>query len=322
MSGEKKTFGERFREAKVGKKILVVILVLAIIGAAVAAVAYFKPFGLLSSSKPFGNNIADGIIIPGQNADIDTRVTALEKNQNNVIIPALQKHEDRLNVHEEALKLLGQADSAQNARMEKLEKKTGLPTPANPKTDKKIDSILGSAGSAPASAPASSFTPASISVTTTSTAISTADGIKNTLDAVLYVVLYGDWDGAKIVALKPGESLKAGFGLGGGKFVQAGVHLNLFTLYNNGVTHSLDEIFSWDGTTYRPNKTQLATYYWSNGLVPITGNTHYNKAFTILGSDNLFHDGYKVTEKMGGHNVAVAVDTFDVGRLPTRTMRF
>lgn len=320
MPDDKKTIAQKFREGKVGKKILVVILILAIIGAAVVGLIYFKPFGLFSSSKPFGNNIADGIITPGQNADIDTRVTALEKNQNNVIIPTLQKHEDRLNVHEEALKLLGQADSAQNARMEKLEKKTGLPTPANPKTDKKIDSILGSAGSAPAS----SFTPAPISVTTTSTAISTAGGIKNTLDAVLYVVLYGDWDGAKIVALNPGEVLPAGFPLGGGKTLQTGVHLNLFTLYNNGVTHSLDEIFSWDGKakTYRSKKTQLATYYWSNGLVPITGDTHYNKAFTILGSDNLFHDGYKVTEKQGGHDVAVAVDTFDVGRLPTRTLRF
>ena len=297
-----------------GKVLLIGILILAVVGAVVAAVIYFKPFDGFSSSKPSSKNVADGLIIPGPNADIDTRVTALEKNQNNVIVPTLQKHEDRLNVHEEALKILGQANAVQDNRIEKLEKKTGIPTPAVPKIDKKIDSVLGSSTNS-----ASNY--ASVSVPVSSTAASTAGGIKNTLDMVLYVVLYGDWDGAKIVALEPGKVLKPGFDLGDGKILQTGVHLNLFTLYNNGVTHTLDEIFSWDGKTYRSKKTELATYYWSNGLTPITGNTHYNKAFTILGSDNLFHDGYKITERMGGHDVATAVKTFDVGIIPTRLMR-
>lgn len=164
----------------------------------------------------------------------------------------------------------------------------------------------------------------SVQAPAVSPAASTADGIKNTMDTNLYVALYGDWDGAKLVMLAPGETLKAGLDLGNGKKLISGVHMNFFTLYNNGVNHTLDEIFTWDAKaeTYRPNKTWLATYYWAGGLIPINGNTNYGKAFTILAPDGLFYDGHKVTEKMGGHEVAIAVDVKDVGRFQTRLMRY
>lgn len=142
---------------------------------------------------------------------------------------------------------------------------------------------------------------------------STANGVTNTLTVDLYAFIYGDWDGKKIIKIAPGETLKAGFSFGDGKSIQSGVHLNFFALYNNGKTWTLDEVIA------DPSR---ATYYWAEGLVPITGKTHYNKAFTVVDGNGAFLDGYKVTERMGGSNVAVAVDTFQAGRIPTRTMRF
>jgi len=246
------------------------------------------------------DGVANNIVIPASDATLETRVTALEYNQNKVIVPALS-------IHEEALKLLGKSVDSLTPRVEKLEKKVDIPVSAAPKAEKKVEALLGS------SSVASSTVSSSDSSSAPTITISTANGVTNTLAVDLYAFVYGDWDGKVIIKLEPGKTLKAGFNLGNGKIIQSGVHLNFFALYNNGKTWTLDEVIA------DPSR---ATYYWSQGLTPITGNTHYNKAFTIVDDNGAFLDGYKVTERMGGSNVAVAVDTFQKGRIPTRTMRF
>lgn len=193
------------------------------------------------------------------------------------------------------------------------------PVAAPAKVSEPAPSVVTAPAKVSEPAPVAEPVPVSEPVTSSSYAVSS---IKNTMDADLYVCLYGDWDGAKLVKLAPGEILSPGLDLGNGKKLISGVHLNLFTLYNNGVTYDLSDIFKWDSSagTFRPAKTHLATYYWANGLIPVNSETFYGKSFTILGADGLFYDGLKVTER--GSNVAIAVDVKNVGLIPTRLMRY
>lgn len=281
------------------------ILGFVLLVAAIAAFIYFDPFDWFPFQK---TSISIDITPVPADASLPERVELLEKNQQ-TIVSEVEKNSEKLSKHDEVLIMLAKTDDQQNERIEKVEKKVDVAPPKNVVTnvEKKVDNVVSSS--------ASSIKSTSSSVSSYNSGVS---AIKNSLDMNMYVAVYGDWIGAKIVELKPGESLKPGFDLGDGKTLKTGAHLTPFSLYNNGITYNLSDIF----LNGKPNKTHLATYYWAAGT-PITGKAHYNKAMIILCADGLFRDGYKVTELMGKDQVCVAVDLLaGGGRVPTLLMRY
>lgn len=138
------------------------------------------------------------------------------------------------------------------------------------------------------------------SVSTPSVFSTPVPEIKNNLDKVLYVAAYGDWDGAMIVKLEPGEAIKQGFAFANGKTFRPGVHFSLFSLDNQNKVYDLNDIFRYDEKTaaWRPASTSKATYYWCSGSITVRDG-YYKSAMSILASDGKFYDGIAVKRSNG-----------------------
>lgn len=248
------------------------------------------------------NGITSGIVVPAAGSSLETRVTALEDNQNKVIVPAL-------NVYAEALKLLGRSVDSLTPRVEKLEKKADIPVSTAPKAEKKVEALLGSSSSLATSSSDSYSTTAKIS-----TGVAWKSW-KNTTGSTLYARLFGVYwpagGSATIVEIPDGKGLVAD-----GINLLPGDHLVLYGLHNDG------KDYTWEQVEANPS---LGRYYNVDGSIVRFG---YERAMIVVDSSGNLRSGLAIKqgEAMNVNlerrppqgRITVAIKTFDGEVVPTR----